>query len=72
MSKRVYISADYSELNGDREVVDELHKWGNDALHKVDYVDTAEVVSGSVSADPDCRPCDLKKNSILKSMRLQR
>ena len=61
MSKRVYISADYSELNGDREVVDELHKWGNDALHKVDYVDTAEVVSGSVSADPDCRPCDLKK-----------
>lgn len=61
MSKRVYISADYSELNGEREVVDELHKWGNDALHKVDYVDTAEVVSGSVSADPDCRPCDLKK-----------
>lgn len=61
MSKRVYISADYSELNGDREVVDALHKWGNDALHKVDYVDTAEVVSGSVSTDPDCRPCDLKK-----------
>lgn len=61
MSKRVYISADYSESNGDRKVVDELHKWGNDALHKVDYIDTAEVVSGSVSADPDCRPCDLKK-----------
>lgn len=61
MSKRVYISADYSELNGDREVVDELHKWGDDALHKVDYVDTAKVVSGSVSSDPDCRPCDLKK-----------
>lgn len=61
MSKRVYISADYSELSGDREVVDELHKWGDDALHKVDYVDTAKVVSGSVSSDPDCRPCDLKK-----------
>lgn len=61
MSKRVYISADYSESNGDREVVDELHKWGNDALHKVDYIDTAEVVSGSVSEDPNCRPCDLKK-----------
>lgn len=61
MSKRVYISADYSILNGDREVVDELHKWGTDNLHKVDYVDTAEVVSGSVSSDPDCRPCDLKK-----------
>lgn len=52
MSKRVYISADYSILNGDRDVVDELHRWGNDNLHKVDYVDTAKVVSGSVSADP--------------------
>lgn len=30
-------------------------------LHKVNYVDTAEVVSGSVSNDPDCRPCELKK-----------
>lgn len=61
MSKRVYISADYSESNGDRAVVDELHKWGKDKLHKVDYVDTAEVISGSVSENPDCRPCDLKK-----------
>lgn len=61
MSKRVYISADYSEANGDRDVVEELHKWGKDSLHKVDYVDTAEVVSGSVSEDPDCRSCDLKK-----------
>ena len=60
MGKRVYISADYSENNGDRNVVDELHKWGNDKLHKVNYVDTAEVVSGSVSKSPDCRPCDLK------------
>ena len=61
MSKRVYISADYAVENGDRDVVEELHKWGKDNLHKVDYVDTAEVVSGSVSNDPDCRPCDLKK-----------
>jgi len=61
MSKRVYISADYAIANGDRDVVEELHKWGKDNLHKVDYVDTAEVVSGSVSNDPDCRPCDLKK-----------
>ena len=58
MRKRVYISADYSESSGDRDVVNELHKWGNDKLHKVDYVDTAEVVSGSVSTDSDCRPCD--------------
>lgn len=61
MSKRVYISADYSETDGDREVVDELHKWGSDNKHKVDYVDTAGVVSGSVSDDEDCRPCDLKQ-----------
>ena len=61
MSKRVYISADYSAEDGDRSVVDELHKWGKDAYHKVDYCDTALVVSGSVTANSDCRPCDLKK-----------
>lgn len=61
MRKRVYISADYSENNGDCDVVNELHKWGNDNKHMVDYVDTAEVVSGSVSDDEDCRPCDLKR-----------
>lgn len=61
MSKRVYISADYAPYNGDRDVVDELHAWGKDSKHMVDYIDTASVVSGSVSDDPDCRPCDLKK-----------
>ncbi|MBR3224423.1 MAG: hypothetical protein IKF78_03785 [Atopobiaceae bacterium] len=60
MGKRVYISADYSENDGDRAVVDELHKWGEDSAHKVDYIDTAQVVSGSVTRDPDCRACDLK------------
>lgn len=60
MSKFVYISADYALNNGDREVIDELHKWGQDALHKVDYYDTATVASGSVSDNDDCRPCDLK------------
>jgi hypothetical protein len=60
MSKRVYISADYSASDGDRNVVEELHKWGNDYLHKVDYCDTAQVVSGSVVNDSDCRACDLK------------
>lgn len=60
MGKRVYISADYSENDGDRDVIAVLHAWGNDNLHKVDYVDTAEVVSGSVSSDPNCRACDLK------------
>ena len=60
MIKRVYISADYSENDGDRSVIDELHRWGQDQVHKVYYVDTAEVRSGSVSANPDCRACDLK------------
>lgn len=33
MSKQVYISADYDE-NGDRDVVEELVKWGKDNKHK--------------------------------------
>lgn len=28
MSKQVYISADYSEGSGDRDVVAEFNKWG--------------------------------------------
>ena len=60
MSKRVYISADYSISNGDREVIDVLHRWSEDNRYKADYVDTAEVVSGSVSKNSDCRACDLK------------
>lgn len=61
MSKQVYISADYSEGSGDRDVVAELNKWGSDNLHKVDFIDMAKVASGSVSKDPDCRICDLKE-----------
>lgn len=30
-------------------------------MHKVDFVDMAKVVSGSISNDSDCRPCDLKR-----------
>lgn len=58
MSKRVYISADYSSDNGDREVTDVLRKWGEDNLHKTDFIDMAQVISGSVSSNPDCRACD--------------
>ena len=61
MRKRIYISADYDIDSGDRNVVDELYKWGKDIRHVIDFVDMAEVVSGSVSSDPDCRPCDLKQ-----------
>lgn len=58
--QRVYISADYAEDSGDRNVVDILHGWAEDSKHKVDFIDMAQVVSGSVSKNPDCRPCDLK------------
>lgn len=61
MSKQVYISADYSENNGDRDVVEELNRWGSDNLHKVDFIDMSKVASGSVSEDSDCRICDLKQ-----------
>lgn len=60
MGKRVYISADYSEFDGDRGVVNLLQKWGKDSLHSVDFIDMAQVISGSVSKNKDCRPCDLK------------
>lgn len=57
MKIRIYISADYAESNGDREVVDVLHAWGDDNKHIVEYTDTALVVSGSVSKNPDCCLC---------------
>lgn len=60
MSKQVYISADYSENDGDRNVVEELNKWGSDNLHKVDFIDMSKVSSGSVVNSGDCRICDLK------------
>lgn len=62
MSKRVYISSDYSEEHGDRNVVEILTNWGIDKKHVVDFIDMAQVVSGSVSKNnPDCRACDLKE-----------
>ncbi len=60
MSKQVYISADYDLSNGDRDVVNELNKWGSDAWHKVDFIDMSKVASGSVANGNDCRICDLK------------
>ena len=60
MSKQVYISADYDLFNGDRAVVDELVKWGQDKLHKVDFIDMSNPSNGSVTNSNDCRICDLK------------
>lgn len=61
MSKRIYISADYAQEAGDRSVVDKLNQWARDNYHTVDFTDMAKVISGSVANNPDCRPCDLKK-----------
>lgn len=61
MPKRVYISADYSEDNGDREVVETLKKWGMDNCRIVEFIDMAEVRTGSVSDSDNCRPCMLKE-----------
>lgn len=60
MSKQVYISADYDQLYGDRNVVEELNKCGSDSLHKVDFIDMSKVSSGTVANGDDCRICDLK------------
>lgn len=62
MDKRIYISADYAENNGDRAVVEELKRWGRDNYHLTDFIDMAEVISGSVSLNnPNCRICELKE-----------
>ena len=61
MAKRIYISSDYSEDHGDREVVEELNRFASDHRYSLEFVDMARVVSGSVSNNPDCRPCDLKE-----------
>jgi len=61
MRKQIYISADYAKEDGDCDVVEVLNSWGNDDLHKVDFIDMSKVISGSVAKNPDCRPCDLKK-----------
>ena len=60
MSKQVYISADYADDSGDRNVVDILNGWAADPKRALSFVDMAKVVSGSVSKNPDCRICDLK------------
>lgn len=56
MRKRVYISADYSEDSGDRNVVETLNQWVTDNLHKVDFVDMEKVVSGSIQMVPIAAP----------------
>ena len=61
MSKQVYISADYAPTDGDRDVVDEIHNWCKDPRRNLEFYDMSNPSRGSVSSNPDCRPCDLKK-----------
>lgn len=61
MSKQVYISADYDEHAGDRDVVNVLNGWSADNYHSVTFVDMSQVAKGTVAKDPDCRACDLKR-----------
>ena len=61
MYKRIYISADYDSVSGDRIVINELNKWNQSNQRVIDFVDMAQVISGSVAlSSSDCRPCDLK------------
>lgn len=60
MKRRIYISSDYDEGNGDRAVVEEFYKWNESNRHSLEFSDLAKVVSGSVSNCSDCRICDLK------------
>ena len=64
MSKRVYISADYSESNGDRAVVDELHKWGKHSEIASTFCAQAHFCS------VDCRSSQPRKFSRETTMRL--
>ncbi len=59
-SKLIYISADYDERNGDREVVELLKGWARSAKYSIDFCDTAEVSGRSISKSNDCRICELK------------
>lgn len=61
MKKFVYISSDYSEYDGDRDVVQKLNEWANDHRYLIEFTDMASVKSGSVSEKEDCRICELKE-----------
>lgn len=60
MHRRIYISSDYSEASGDRTVVEQLISWRDNKHLLIDFVDMAQVISGSIANTDNCRPCDLK------------
>ena len=64
MSKRVFVSADWKEPydthSWDKEVVDRIRKWREDARYGVDITCTDDVHK-SVLDDDDCRRCEIKE-----------
>lgn len=43
MSKQFYTSADYSEDQGERNVVDTLNSWESDNLHIVNFIGMSQI-----------------------------
>lgn len=60
IKRLIYISADYSPSDGDRNVIDILEYWNRSSRHSIEFTDTARVISGSVTSNQDCRFCELK------------
>lgn len=60
LKRRIYISADYDPISGDRQIIEKLYAWRDSGRHNIWFTDTAGVASGSVSQSPDCRICELK------------
>lgn len=62
MGKQVYISADDSESDGDRDVVEKLNQWGGATtfIKWILLIRQGSHGGGSVSNETDCRICDLK------------
>lgn len=49
MHRRIYISSDYSESSGDRNVVAQFFSWRDNKHLLIDFVDMAQVISGSIA-----------------------
>lgn len=64
MSKKVFVSADWKEPfdshSWDKEVVDRIRKWANDARYGIELFCTDDV-HNSVIEKPDCRRCEIKE-----------
>ena len=61
ITKHIYISADYDQIDGDLDVVKAIKSWGIDNLHSTNFIDMSDPRANNVIRDiPDCRICDIK------------